>query len=414
MGGTDALADWKSGKSWRAWRMVSLVGSCLLQVLGFLRLLSLTAHPQPEAWHEQAILVGALCLGLSMGLAVGGSTPVRGAIILLRAAFLAIILAPLSGVLDVRLPILLSLSVEIAAFMRFPQSLFFSAAAIVLLAGLEVYAYSADGRLPNEQPLQDVLMFVVCGSVVAAGTLATSYAARLTESETARASLRESIQRLTDASSGFQQYLRLAEERSMSDERNRIIRELHDSIGFTMTTIIMLSESGSQRSHDGDLAKVSELFTSIREGAKHGLTDVRVALRLVKALSSLARAFEEATSVRVRCHFGNVPFWFGEGNDMLIFRFIQEGMVNAFRHGNATEISVSLWSEDDHYLVSVSDNGKGSSSVEKGIGLSGIHERLEAVGGKAWFQSTLHGFAVYARVPKGATDGSEGETEVGT
>jgi signal transduction histidine kinase len=216
----------------------------------------------------------------------------------------------------------------------------------------------------------------------------------------------ESIRKLTDANTGFQSYLRVAEENSKSDERNRIIRELHDSIGYTLTTIIMLSESGLERSKLAERDRFTEIFEPIRESAKDCLTDVRVALRLMKArkdpipdtnaLLRLTRAFEAATNVRIELNFGNVPAWFGAGADSLVFRIIQEGLVNAFRHGGAKRIRIGLWIDGGLFRVSIRDDGSGGGDMTKGLGTMGMRERVEAAGGSLEFFRTMDGFILSA------------------
>ncbi len=213
---------------------------------------------------------------------------------------------------------------------------------------------------------------------------------------------------MTDANTGFQQYLRVAEENSKSDERNRIIRELHDSIGYTLTTIIMLSESGLERSKLVQPDRFTELFEPIRENAKNGLMDVRVALRLIKArkdavsdinaLLRLVKAFEAATSVTTNLSYGNVPDWFGPGVDTLSFRIIQEGMVNSFRHGRARHIDILLWIDRGRFLITIRDDGTGGEPKE-GLGTRGMRERVEAAGGSLELKDTAHGFLLSASLP---------------
>jgi signal transduction histidine kinase len=180
----------------------------------------------------------------------------------------------------------------------------------------------------------------------------------------------------------------------------------------------MLSESGIERAQRGGVDMLPTLFESIRENAKTGLTDIRVALRLLKARSDrtsdlnallrLTRAFENATNVRVRCSLGNAPFWFGSSIDGLVFRIIQEGMVNAFRHGNATKIDVSLSVAEGRFLIAVRDNGKGSSEVVEGLGLTTMKEELAARGGLLEYGSSLAGFSLSATVPLPATEVTNG------
>ena len=74
---------------------------------------------------------------------------------------------------------------------------------------------------------------------------------------------------------------------------------------------------------------------------------------------------------------------------MNIYRIIQEGVNNALKYAEASQISVNLKSESSQYIVSISDNGKGfnEETVEIGNGLSNIRKRAEVLKGTAIIQS---------------------------
>ena len=105
--------------------------------------------------------------------------------------------------------------------------------------------------------------------------------------------------------------------------------------------------------------------------------------------------------MKVRLYFGNLPQLLPSSVEQVLFRIIQEGIVNAFRHGNATEIGISLWVSENRFLVSLRDNGKGSSEIVEGIGVTSMREEVAAIGGSITFDASSSGFALSASVPMG-------------
>ena len=86
---------------------------------------------------------------------------------------------------------------------------------------------------------------------------------------------------------------------------------------------------------------------------------------------------------------------------MTIFRFCQEGITNAIRHGSSSEVCVRFHLEDHRLIVSVEDNGSGDSpSLRWGGGLKGLQSRLKAHEGTLTAQSSLlGGIAIIAQIP---------------
>ena len=119
---------------------------------------------------------------------------------------------------------------------------------------------------------------------------------------------------------------------------------------------------------------------------------------------NLARSFQTATGVEVRISYGNAPFSLGREVDATIYRLIQQGLTNAFRHGAASEVRVNLWLADTEVRVNISDNGRGSGDVKEGIGLGGMRERLASLGGRIETRSRADGFDLSAFIPREACD----------
>lgn len=78
---------------------------------------------------------------------------------------------------------------------------------------------------------------------------------------------------------------------------------------------------------------------------------------------------------------------------------MQESLVNAFRHGKATEMEILFWMSEKTVKVSISDNGSGATELHEGIGLSGMRERLAEIDGTLMIRSGPGTFAITAELP---------------
>jgi len=222
--------------------------------------------------------------------------------------------------------------------------------------------------------------------------------------------MNNTINNLTDANTGFQHYIRVAEEKSSDDERNRIIREIHDSIGYTLTTIMMLSECSIESAKTASSPELAESLTNINKYAKNGLTDIRIALRVLKVkkqqtesdleqITKMIRAFEKATDINVNIDYSSLPQNFKKGTSHIIFRLIQESMINSLRHGLATEILIRFIKDNTNFIITISDNGKGFEELQLGIGLKGIKERLKRIMGDFTIYSSKSGVTLRVSIP---------------
>ncbi|WP_455383670.1 sensor histidine kinase [Salinispira pacifica] len=224
-----------------------------------------------------------------------------------------------------------------------------------------------------------------------------------------QARLDGAVAQLTDANLGFQRHAVLAGEESASNERRRISREIHDTVGYTMTNIIMMMEEANARL-ESDLTRVRQLIRTTRLQAEQGWEEARSALRALRALrnveisgasalTKLVRAFEQATGIAVNVSFGNVIWPMSEELEAVTYRFIQEGMTNSFRHGRATHIEIFLWDAKDELRLTMWDNGIGASEFKEGIGMNGLLERIAPLGGKLTARGLPQGFELAIVIP---------------
>jgi signal transduction histidine kinase len=203
---------------------------------------------------------------------------------------------------------------------------------------------------------------------------------------------RDSMIALAEFNANLQSYARRVGNESSDRERNRISREIHDISGYIFTNLIALLNAACSIP-SSDQEKLSEILITARKQAREGLNETRTALRKtretpipeeegVRAIHKIVQIFQQVTGVRVQVNWGNIPHSFSRELNFVIYRTIQEALTNAYRHGMATAITIHFLVERQELRLSVVDNGKGAEEVVKGIGLTGMQERIGNLDGR--------------------------------
>jgi PAS domain S-box-containing protein len=187
---------------------------------------------------------------------------------------------------------------------------------------------------------------------------------------------------------------------AQEDERKRISRELHDSIGQSLAAIKVVGESALSQIRQGETKAGSKtvkalipLIQQASEEVRRIYTDLRPSmlddLGIVATLSWFCREFESVYAgmtieKRVTIDEENVP----DPIKIVIFRVLQESLNNASKYSEAVRVRVSLGKKDGRLEFVVKDYGRGfdpegvlSSNIEGGLGLTSMKERAELSGG---------------------------------
>ena len=178
-------------------------------------------------------------------------------------------------------------------------------------------------------------------------------------------------------------------------ERNRLAREIHDTLGHALTGIIMGLEA-VLAVFDAAPEEARRRISVIVQTAREGLDDVRSSIKalrpdalekhtLEEALESLISNFRLITSAEIRYEQNAGPLSFASDEEDTLYRILQEGMTNAVRYGHATEISISVTRKGNLLTVSLRDNGLGCGELKEGFGLRHMEERLGLLGGSLSF-----------------------------
>lgn len=218
--------------------------------------------------------------------------------------------------------------------------------------------------------------------------------------------LRRSNYELEGARSRLLDYSKQIEKITKLEERNRISRELHDSIGHNLTGLLMQVDAAKQVM-EIDKDKGIKILEGVYENINSSIEAVRQTVRELKpaeyqthksSILELISRFKADTGVNVEYKTTGVPYELYPSIEMVLYRNIQEALTNSLRHGNATNIIVHIAYKNECIEVVISDNGTSCSKIKKGLGLSGMEERLEIIGGSIKYELE-NGFTIHMYIP---------------
>lgn len=170
-------------------------------------------------------------------------------------------------------------------------------------------------------------------------------------------------------------------ELSAAAERNRVARDIHDGLGHHLTAVSVLLEKASAfRDRDPEVA--DRAIEDARESARRALEDVRTSVRALREPFRLAESLAGLTQglgVSVDCTGDESRY--APGALLALYRAAQEGITNAMRHAQGSEVRVTVHCGQREARLVVADDGPGFPPEREGIGLSGLRERIAQAGG---------------------------------
>ncbi|THG30975.1 sensor histidine kinase [Naasia lichenicola] len=199
------------------------------------------------------------------------------------------------------------------------------------------------------------------------------------------------LEELTDAQAELAAANR---EQGIASERERLARELHDTIAQSLTGLVMVAQRASAaRNLDPAVRADLELIESIgREtlGETRALVassaSVRVEGGLAAAASRLSARYRRETGIDVDLDIRAAPSELDRELEVVVLRCMQEALANVRKHAAASHVVVRIDADTETLVVEVLDDGVGISVADAetagGFGLSGMRERLALVGGQ--------------------------------
>lgn len=198
----------------------------------------------------------------------------------------------------------------------------------------------------------------------------------------------------------------LSEAAGAASERERLSRELHDTLTQTLAGLVMLSEQAERALAAGDPERAADRIVRVGSAARDAVAEARALVAttqplgdggLEAAIGRLAARLRVDAGVRVDCEL--LPPELDRERQVVLLRAAQEGMSNARKHAGASWVAVSLSSAAEGGAVLVVDDDgvgpagtasrargtDGTAGASGGFGLTGLADRVRAVGGEVRF-----------------------------
>lgn len=209
----------------------------------------------------------------------------------------------------------------------------------------------------------------------------------------------------------------LVVEQRIEEERRLIAHELHDEFGQSVTAIRSLAmaiaaQGGQRDAQTGEAALLIAQEAARLYDAMHGLIPRLMpmsldTLGLADTLENLVRDWQRRNpAVRLSVQH-DLSAHLGPSVTLAIYRVVQEGLINALRHARASQVAITVTSDQRRILVTVEDDGVGMSTTDTPpghFGLRGLAERIARLGGAfSVDRREPHGVRLLAEIPL-ATD----------
>jgi signal transduction histidine kinase len=252
------------------------------------------------------------------------------------------------------------------------------------------------------------------------GSMMSSYRESIIPLQSYINRLEDNVSSLTRANFLSQDYARDIEEESRTEERQRLTRDIHDIVGYTLTNSIMMSEAIKVMART-EPQRIPEYVEVLRQNTEEGLTEIKRILADLRsqerpresvywAIRKMVKVFTMSTGLDVRFEFGNASWEFFDRFGDCVYHFVQEGLINAFRHGRATRVWLFSWDYGAEVMLSVKDNGLGCDGPPReNIGIKGMRERADVFGGRVVVDDHVNGFNISLHLPR--TEGGHGKDD---
>ncbi|UOE94797.1 sensor histidine kinase [Alkalihalobacillus sp. LMS39] len=207
------------------------------------------------------------------------------------------------------------------------------------------------------------------------------------------------------------QYSDQIEQITLVEERIRLSRDLHDTIGHTFTSSIVgieasiyLIDKNPQKAKD-KLLKIQSIMSKDLEVVRytiHSMFDNIDVISLSDYLNKIITKFEEVTSSEVYFLIKGKELDVSKTIKFTIIRCLQEALTNAKRHGKASKLVVQLIFDMNQITLTISDNGIGFENMNYGFGLQSMKDRLTTLHGTLEIQSKRkEGSIITCNIPIG-------------
>ncbi|GAA1699582.1 sensor histidine kinase [Microbacterium sediminicola] len=203
---------------------------------------------------------------------------------------------------------------------------------------------------------------------------------------------------VNDLTAAQSQLEALSHERGVAEERERVARDIHDTLAQTLAGLVLLSERAGRQARDERWDAARGTIETVQQTAREALAESRALVARMAAVpadDALAAAIERLAA-RFRAEAGlaiDVEVAPGAHLDreaqVVLLRCLQEALANVRKHARATLVRVEIMREADTVRMDVEDDGIGFApdAVRTGFGLDGLQDRVALAGGEVTVRS---------------------------
>ncbi|UWG97146.1 histidine kinase [Dehalobacter sp. DCM] len=237
-------------------------------------------------------------------------------------------------------------------------------------------------------------------------TLALGSYSRINTLSTDNDSLREKNDRLYHRLQSSTEYENQVKYMTQLEERNALAQNIHDKLGHVLAGSLIQLEAAAVLM-DKDIPTSQHMVRNIVQVLKDGMSDIRSTLRAIKPapeqlginrLKTVVDEFAHNSPIQVHLNYsGNldrITHWQWK----IILDNVTESLTNALKYSSANDVKITVDVMNKLIKLEIKDNGIGSVSIKKGLGIKGMEERSENNGGKLLVDGS-NGFSVITLLP---------------
>ncbi len=211
---------------------------------------------------------------------------------------------------------------------------------------------------------------------------------------------RQSREKLAIANEKLRQYALKIENQAILQERNRIARDIHDSLGHSLTALNIQLET-ALKLWQSNPDKAQQFLERAKQLGSQSLQDVRQSVSAMRsdpvqgrplpdAIAYLLEDLQRSTGISPDCSLLLARPLPPEVHTA-VYRIVQEALTNICKYASATEVQIQLQATSDELSLTIRDNGRGFNveTNTTGFGLQGMRERTLALGGQLTIESIL-------------------------
>ena len=204
----------------------------------------------------------------------------------------------------------------------------------------------------------------------------------------------EAKDELNIANQKLKEFAAQSEALAVAEERNRLARDLHDSVTQSLYSLTLFSEAASEELSAGELDTVKNHLKELRQTSRQALQEMRLMIfelrppeldekGLALALRERLEAVESRAGMEISLKVGFTER-LNPNLELGLYSIAREAMNNILKHAHATKVAITLSKEDERVILEICDNGIGldysSEKINSGLGIKGMQERAKQIG----------------------------------